>query len=60
MNWLAVSGADKRLAIDLNGLWKVQFKQIWKENDRHWEKYTVFLYARVSSAMLPKIELSKQ
>jgi hypothetical protein len=51
--------ADERLAVDLKGLWKVHLKQIWKENDRHWETYTVFLYVRISSAILLKIELSK-
>jgi hypothetical protein len=39
-----LSYAWERLAVDLKGLWKVRFKQIYKETGRHWEQYSFSIY----------------
>jgi len=57
---LAVSGADEQLVGGLKNSPKVPFRERWKQNARHWQYYTIFLYTCVSSAAVFKTELSKQ
>jgi hypothetical protein len=50
----------ERLVADVEGSPKVRFKERWQQHGCHYQDYTVFSYACVSSAIVLKTESSKQ
>jgi hypothetical protein len=55
-----VRGADERLVADVGGSSKVRFTERWKQNGRHWQYYTGFLSACVTSAIVLKTVSNNQ